>query len=58
MPDKLLFMSEMSRVCKPGGRIVMATWCHRELKDGETSLTSPELDLLAKINDGMDHHLC
>ena len=30
MPDKLAFMRECARVLRPGGRLVMAAWCHRE----------------------------
>jgi MPBQ/MSBQ methyltransferase len=30
MPDKELYVQEMARVLKPGGRIVVATWCQRE----------------------------
>lgn len=30
MPDKVKYVQEMTRVLKPGGRIVIATWCQRE----------------------------
>jgi MPBQ/MSBQ methyltransferase len=30
MPDKKLYVDEMTRVLKPGGRIVIATWCQRD----------------------------
>ena len=30
MPDKEKYIQEMTRVLKPGGRIVVATWCQRE----------------------------
>lgn len=30
MPDKKKYVEEMTRVLKPGGRIVIATWCQRE----------------------------
>ena len=30
MPDKEKYVQEMVRVLKPGGRIVIATWCQRE----------------------------
>lgn len=30
MPDKKLYIEEMSRVLKPGGVFVMATWCQRD----------------------------
>ena len=29
MPDKAQFVGELARVCKPGGRIIVVTWCHR-----------------------------
>ncbi|MEM9219787.1 MAG: methyltransferase domain-containing protein [Cyanobacteria bacterium P01_F01_bin.150] len=29
MPDKTKFLQECCRVLKPGGRLIMATWCHR-----------------------------
>lgn len=30
MPDKELYINEMMRVLKPGGKFVMATWCQRD----------------------------
>lgn len=39
MPDKEAFLKELLRVTMPGGRIIIVTWCHRELLPGETSLT-------------------
>ena len=30
MPDKGAYISEMTRVLKPGGKFVMATWCQRD----------------------------
>jgi MPBQ/MSBQ methyltransferase len=30
MPDKARYVQEMTRVLKPGGRIVVATWCQRD----------------------------
>ena len=30
MPDKKRYVEEMARVLKPGGRMVVATWCQRE----------------------------
>ena len=50
MPDKCKFVSELFRVCKPDGRMIVVTWCHRDLKEGEVSLTRKEKRLLAKIN--------
>lgn len=50
MPNKSKFVSELFRVCRPGGKIIVVTWCHRDLEKGETSLTPKELKLLQKIN--------
>lgn len=50
MPDKQQFVSELFRVAAPGGRILVVTWCHRDLADGETSLTPQEDRLLRQIN--------
>ncbi|EFJ30343.1 hypothetical protein SELMODRAFT_89835 [Selaginella moellendorffii] len=47
--DKLKLVQEMARVTKPGGRVVLVSWCHRELKPGETSLKKDEQALLDKI---------
>eukprot|EP00210_Caulerpa_lentillifera_P009063 g8648.t2 len=44
MPDKKEFVSEMVRVCKPGGSIILVTWCHRSLKPPN----SPELSFQEK----------
>ena len=50
MPDKKKFVDELFRVATPGGRILIVTWCHRDLEDGETSLTKKEERLLARVN--------
>lgn len=50
MPDKSKFMSELARVTTKNGRIIVVTWCHRELRPGE-SLTKKEISLLKKINE-------
>jgi len=50
MPDKDKFVQELFRVTSPGGRIIIVTWCHRDLHVGETSLTKREERLLARIN--------
>jgi len=34
MPDKEKYVQEMARVLKPGGRIVIATWCQRDFAKG------------------------
>ena len=51
MPDKKQFFNELFRITAPGGRIIIVTWCHRELKNGETRLTDKETRLLNRIND-------
>lgn len=50
MPDKKKFVNELFRVAEPGGRIIVVTWCHRDLAEGETELTKSELRLLRRIN--------
>lgn len=50
MPDKTKFVDELFRVATPGGRILIVTWCHRDLKENETSLTKKEERILARIN--------
>lgn len=50
MPDKQQFINELFRVAQPGGRIIIVTWTHRDLEEGETSLTRKEQKLLAAIN--------
>ena len=49
MPDKEKFVNELFRVAQPGGRIIIVTWTHRDLEEGETSLTKKEEKLLAAI---------
>ncbi|KAH7423204.1 hypothetical protein KP509_12G043900 [Ceratopteris richardii] len=51
MPDKEKFMAELVRVTKPGGQILIVTWCHRELCAGEESLNPKEQKLLKKVCD-------
>jgi len=46
-------MNELVRVTAPGGRIILVTWCHRELQKDEVDLKPFEQRLLQKINDGM-----
>jgi tocopherol O-methyltransferase len=50
MPDKQQFVSELFRVATPGGRIIIVTWCHRDLESDEVSLTKKEEKLLRAIN--------
>lgn len=53
MPNKESFMKELYRVTAPGGRILIVTWCHRELRPGEADITPKEKRLLDKINKGL-----
>jgi tocopherol O-methyltransferase len=41
MPDKVKFLQECYRVLKPGGKLILATWCHRST-NAATPLTSDE----------------
>jgi len=50
MPDKRQFVAELARVCKPGGRVVVVAWCHRDLAPGEEALSPREERLLRAIN--------
>ncbi|KAL3161706.1 hypothetical protein ABBQ38_008805 [Trebouxia sp. C0009 RCD-2024] len=49
MPDKAQFIKELTRVCKPGGKILIVTWCHRNLQPGEAKLKDNEEALLDSI---------
>ncbi|KDP39552.1 hypothetical protein JCGZ_02572 [Jatropha curcas] len=51
MPDKKKFVSELARVAAPGGRIIIVTWCHRNLSPSEESLQEWEKQHLKKICD-------
>ncbi len=42
MPDKTKFLRECYRVLKPGGTLVMATWCHRPTNSLAGELTEAE----------------
>ena len=50
MHDKRTFVNELARVTAPDGRIIIVTWCHRELKDGEKCLPAHEQRLLDRIS--------
>lgn len=47
MPDKTKFMQECYRVLKPGGTLIMVTWCHRPI--AEKALTAAERKHLEDI---------
>ena len=50
MPDKVKFMQECYRVLKPGGKLIMVTWCHRPTDDlSGGPLTADEQKHLADI---------
>lgn len=48
MPDKLKFINECYRVLKPGGKLILATWCHRSVSP-QNPLSSYEQNQLADI---------
>ncbi len=49
MPDKEKFLQECYRVLKPGGTLLMATWCHRPITPATGELTADEKQHLAEI---------
>ena len=49
MPDKAKFLTECYRVLKPGGKMIFATWCHRETNSLAGDLTSSEVAHLKEI---------
>ncbi len=49
MPDKEQFVSELVRVCAPGGKIIIVTWCHRVLTADRPRLSDDEQSLLKRI---------
>jgi len=49
MPDKVKFMQECYRVLKPGGTLIMVTWCHRPTDGPAGPLTADEQQHLADI---------
>jgi tocopherol O-methyltransferase len=49
MPDKIKFLQECYRVLKPGGTLILATWCHRPVGETAGELTDAERRELAEI---------
>jgi tocopherol O-methyltransferase len=49
MPDKKKFLEECYRVLKPGGKLIMATWCHRSTNSLAGELTDDEKRHLENI---------
>jgi tocopherol O-methyltransferase len=47
MPDKVKFLQECHRVLKPGGKLIMVTWCHRPIDN--SPLTEEEQKQLQEI---------
>jgi tocopherol O-methyltransferase len=45
------FVSELHRVTLPGGKVIICTWCHRNLLAGEATLKPNEQVLLDRINE-------
>ena len=48
MPDKTQFVAECYRVLKPKGKLILATWCHRETRMAG-DLTTDEIKHLKEI---------
>lgn len=49
MPDKTQFLQECYRVLKPGGKLMLATWCHRPTHSLAGELTADEREHLEEI---------
>ena len=49
MPDKKKFLEECYRVLQPGGKLILATWCHRETNSVTGELTPDEIKHLKEI---------
>ena len=49
MPDKTKFLQECYRVLQPGGKLILATWCHRETNSLAGELTADEIRHLKEI---------
>ena len=54
MPDKKRYVEEMVRVLKPGGTLVIATWCQRETT-ADTPFTAQETDELRFLYEEWSH---
>ena len=57
MPDKAKFVSELCRVLRPGGRLILVAWTHRDLEEGEKELKKKEQKLLRRISQVLLHSL-
>ena len=49
MPDREKFVSELARVLKPGGDLVVVAWCHRDLRPDEDALQPRESRRVAPL---------
>lgn len=54
MPDKKAYVDEMVRVLKPGGTLVIATWCQRD-ETAENPLTETDQERLQFLYDEWAH---
>lgn len=54
MPDKAAYIKEMTRVLKPGGTLVVATWCQRD-ETSEKPFTVEERERLQFLYDEWAH---
>lgn len=48
MPDKEAFIEECARVLRPGGRLMVATWCHRPLPPDLEPLEAKRLTAISE----------
>lgn len=49
MPDKAKFLQECCRVLKPGGRLIMVTWCHRPPTPPLTATEQQHLEQIYRL---------